>query len=538
MRDQGLSVYVADDHRYYRDAFVQAVGRVPNTTVAGSSACGHDALRDLVAAPPDVAILGHGLPGLGGIDIAQALDDAGLPTRVVVVTSLADSSAVDRALDAGASAVVAREDVVRHLPSLLEGVRRGATVVRDRVDAPPARRPPRPRAAATLDEVHQREGTRRVAALRVGCGLAVALLAVARPSSLESGFWLVYAAMVAWMVATTFVLLRPLSARAVTAIGVLDGVAMFALIEASGDADSAIRFLLLLGPLCYAPFVAPRVLVGLAAVGATAYLAAVVGDELDAQTRESTGQWVLLFAFLAIFAVMTARVSERRLTDLRRLSDGRQRLLGQLLGTEFRERRRLSQELHDEALQLLLAARQDLEEAAVSGDRASLALAQSSLTEGIRRLRETVHDLHPIALDHGGLDLALHAICDRQARLGGFVAQIAVTPEAAGIHDELLVSLARELVTNAAKHAQAERLHVTVRVEGPDLTMAVVDDGRGFPPGRREDALADGHIGLASCVERVEAAGGRIAIDSQVGGGTAVRISVPVDLEVDVRAAA
>lgn len=534
MRDPGLTVYVADDHRYYREAFADAVGEMPDARITGNTGCGHDALRELVADPPDVAILGHGLPGICGVEIAQALHDAGLPTRVVVVTALADAGAVDRALDAGASAVVAREDVVQHLPALLESVRRGATVVRDRLDAPAPRASRR--RDASVEELHQRGGTRRVAALRVGCGLAVPVVALVGSAGLEPGFWAVYGVMFTWMVATTFVLLRPISPRAVTTIGVLDGLTMFALIEASGDANSSIRFLLLFGPLCYAPFVPPRTLVGLASVAVIAYLGAIVGDELDAETRESAGQWVLLFAFLAIFAVMTARVGERRLEDLRRLSDGRQRLLGQLVGTEFRERRRLSQDLHDEALQLLLAARQDLEEAAATGDRTSLALAQSSLTEGIRRLRETVHELHPIALDHGGLDLALHAICDRQARLGGFVAQIAVTPESAGIHDELLVSLARELITNAAKHAHAERVHVTVRLEGGELTMAVVDDGCGFPADRREAALADGHIGLASCVERVEAAGGRVTIDSSVGGGTAVRISVPVDLDVTAAA--
>jgi len=535
VRAEGLTVYVADDHRYYREGFVEVVRQVPGATIDGASASGHDALRDLHARRPDVAILGQGLPGVGGVEIAQALRDAGVRTHVVVVASLADAALVDRALAAGATAVVGREDVVHHLPGLLRDLHRGGVVV-PTAPAGPGRA--RPSAGAAVDDADEPDGLRWVALLRTGIAVAIAGVAIARLSELQTGFWPLYAACLLWLLATTLVLLRPAGRRTATAIGVLDGLVMFALIETSGDATSTIRFLLLLGPLCYAPFVAPRMLVLLSLVGASSYVAAFAGDQLDRDTRERAAQWLAVFAMLAVSAVMTSRLNARRLADLRRLSNGRQRLLGQLLGTEFRERRRLSQDLHDEALQLLLAARQDLEEAAATGDRGGLAQAQSSLTEGIRRLRETVHELHPIALDHGGLDAALHTICERQGRLGGFVAQVAVTPEAVGIADELLVSLARELVTNAAKHAQAERVHVTVRIEGAALTMAVVDDGRGIPEGRREDAIADGHIGLASCVERVEAAGGTLRIDSQIGGGTAVRISLPLDLDVGLGAAA
>lgn len=537
MAGQTLSVYVADDHRYYRDVMVAAVERLADATVAGSTGSGHDALRDLVSSPADVAILGQALPGPGGIGIAQALEDAGVPTRVIVVTALPDPAVVDRALSAGASAVVGREDVVHHLPSLLEGVRRGATVTRDarQDDARPRSRAPR-RTLNRLDALHEREGAVGVAALRIGAGPAVALLALLRPSQLDPGFWWVYAVALTWLLGSTALLLRGTGSRIVTATAVGDVVAMFLLIEFSGDASSAIRFLLLLGPLCYAAVVAPRTLTWLVLVAASGYVLAFAGSDLDDQDQENAVQWLLLYTFIASFSVMTARISDRRIGDLRRLSEGRQRLLGQLLGAEFRERRRLSQDLHDEALQLLLAARQELEEAAATGDRDAIALAQTSLTEGIRRLRETVHELHPIALDHGGLDVALHAICDRQARLGGFVAQIAVSPEAAGVHDELLVSLARELVTNAAKHAQAERVHLTVRRDPETLTMAVVDDGRGFAAGRPVEALTSGHIGLASCIERVEAAGGTVDIDSHPGGGTAVRISVP--LRIDGPAAA
>ena len=54
------------------------------------------------------------------------------------------------------------------------------------------------------------------------------------------------------------------------------------------------------------------------------------------------------------------------------------------------------------------------------------------------------------------------------------------------------------------------------------------DDGRGMAPDRRGAALADGHLGLAACTERVEAVGGTLEVVSAAGGGTEVRATIPV----------
>ena len=67
-----------------------------------------------------------------------------------------------------------------------------------------------------------------------------------------------------------------------------------------------------------------------------------------------------------------------------------------------------------------------------------------------------------------------------------------VEPDAAGVHDELLLSLARELLANAARHAEASRVDVAVRREPGEVVLSVADDGAGFAPGRLEAALADG----------------------------------------------
>ena len=97
-----------------------------------------------------------------------------------------------------------------------------------------------------------------------------------------------------------------------------------------------------------------------------------------------------------------------------------------------------------------------------------------------------------------------------------------VDPAAVGRRDELLLSVARELLTNAARHARASRVELTLRSVPEGVVLEVADDGAGVPLGREREALAEGHIGLATSAERVAAVGGRLALEPLPGGGTCV----------------
>jgi signal transduction histidine kinase len=105
---------------------------------------------------------------------------------------------------------------------------------------------------------------------------------------------------------------------------------------------------------------------------------------------------------------------------------------------------------------------------------------------------------------------------------------VTVAPDAAGIADELLFSLGRELLTNASRHAGAGRVELTVEREPDAIVLRCRDDGRGMAPERRGEALEHGHLGLAACTERVEALGGRLEIAAAPGEGTDVRARIPV----------
>jgi PAS domain S-box-containing protein len=207
------------------------------------------------------------------------------------------------------------------------------------------------------------------------------------------------------------------------------------------------------------------------------------------------------------------------------LAEARGELVSQLMLAEERTRSRIAQVLHDDALQRLLAAHQDLLEAAPG--RAGATRALHALEGTIERVREAVAALHPVTHQQGDLQTALSAIVRQQAARGGFRYTVRVEPDASGVEDELVLSAAGELVSNVAKHAEASRCSVSVVRRADRIHLEVADDGQGIPPGRQDQALREGHIGLASTVQRMKAIGGDGEVTSTIGKGTVVRASIP-----------
>ena len=146
------------------------------------------------------------------------------------------------------------------------------------------------------------------------------------------------------------------------------------------------------------------------------------------------------------------------------------------------------------------------------------------------QLRGEIFELHPYVLDHAGLPAALRAIADRSAARMGAEITVAVDPAAIGRHDELIVVLARELLTNAAKHSGAAHVVVTVAADHERIELEVRDDGAGFDPGAPRGRAART---ATSASRRASSAsgrrGGELIVSSAPGRGTTVQAVLPPD---------
>jgi two-component system, NarL family, sensor kinase len=315
---------------------------------------------------------------------------------------------------------------------------------------------------------------------------------------------------------------------ALAPFAILDVGLLAAFTCTEGGTTSDVRYMLFV-PVLVAVLTGPRLTLGLSVLSVAAFVAAAVANPYF--DREGGGHLLVVhaidLAWRAGLAVLVAILLERRAERIRELAESRRSLVTQALNAEARARRELSYALHDELVQQLLCAQQDLK-AARRGRPEYVDRAEAALADAVRRLRHEIFRLHPHVLETAGLQAALDAIAGDQARGAAERPGVWVAPDAAGIDDELLFSLGRELLTNAARHAGARHVELTVERSGDAIVLRCRDDGRGMAPERRGAALAGGHLGLAASTERVEALGGSLEIVTAPGAGTDVRATIPV----------
>lgn len=309
-------------------------------------------------------------------------------------------------------------------------------------------------------------------------------------------------------------------------IAVLDILVLAALIYAEGGAVADIRFALALPVLISAFLAGPRLTLGLALLAVASF---VVGSMLHAASSDVSAHEIAVHAFDLAWrcglAVVVCFFLTRRNDRIQELLASRRLLVSQSLRAEGQARRELSYSLHDELAQELLYVQQDLK-AVSRGKTEYLVRAQDALADAVERLRRQIFVLHPHQLDREGLAAALQAVAQRQPLANGERPVVEVTPEVSGVDDELLFAVARELLTNAVRHARAAHVTLTIARDDGQIVVICRDDGCGIAPAARRDALARGHLGLAACAERVESLGGSLQIETGPGRGTSVRAAI------------
>ena len=216
----------------------------------------------------------------------------------------------------------------------------------------------------------------------------------------------------------------------------------------------------------------------------------------------------------------------------------RNRLLKAILEAQENERLRIARELHDELGQKLTALSIGLKTLEARGETAepearSVSASRQLVDEISESVRHITGRLRPLLLDEVGLALAAEDL----ALAWGEQMSIAIDTHI----DELPADLSadtgivayrviQESLTNVARHASASNVSVTLHRDGAHLRIAIEDDGVGFD---RASAMnsSSRHFGLAGMEERVRSVGGRLDIESELGIGTAVFVSLPLRKE-------
>ncbi len=231
------------------------------------------------------------------------------------------------------------------------------------------------------------------------------------------------------------------------------------------------------------------------------------------------------------FLLDTLAAQYQARTALGREAFERQRLEREITAIGDEERRRLGRELHDGVCQELTAALlrwQTLQRSLRNGVPVSAAESErltSLLSEAIDEAHNIALGLCPVEPEPDALAPALRALTRRMQETAGVHCDFLASGDVRVPDSEMaqhLYRIAQEALSNAVRHAHANRIAVELRGSAAEMALKVEDDGVGLPPDG-----GGGGMGLRTMAYRAQVLGGQLTVAPAPGGGTRVACCLP-----------
>jgi two-component system, NarL family, sensor histidine kinase UhpB len=215
---------------------------------------------------------------------------------------------------------------------------------------------------------------------------------------------------------------------------------------------------------------------------------------------------------------------------LDRLETERGESLRRILDAQESERLKIARNLHDEIGQRLTALMLQLDAVAADAPPELGALVEEARETARLTVEETgrlARTLRPEVLDQLGLRTALGELAKRIASVSDLEVERRLDRDLPPLAPEVELAIyrvAQESLTNAVRHSGASTITLSLQADDDQVTLLVRDDGRGFA-----GPLTGDTAGVSGMRERAMLIGAKLAIRSEPGGGTEVRLDVPLE---------
>jgi signal transduction histidine kinase len=210
-----------------------------------------------------------------------------------------------------------------------------------------------------------------------------------------------------------------------------------------------------------------------------------------------------------------------------------------LISLEEVLRQDLARDLHDGPVQRLAGMAMNIEVIRSAMDR-DMDQARHELEElddlvrlTIKEARTMLFELRPLVLETQGVAAALESYAEQYEANHGIRVELELDESMermAPAVEQTMFSVMQEAMGNVRKHAAVKLVRVSLRPDGDNVVGVVADSGKGFDVAATQesyDKRKAQSLGLVNMVERAERVGGQVKLDSVVGRGTTVTISVP-----------
>lgn len=253
------------------------------------------------------------------------------------------------------------------------------------------------------------------------------------------------------------------------------------------------------------------------------------------ETALQVNNWMgVLISILIVIGVFYMRKIFSYMAMMQQLRhESEKRVLSAIINTEEKERKRVANELHDGIGPLLSTIKMSMYALAPTDGNAQKSSiyenTMASVEEAIKGLREISNNLSPAVLEDFGLVTAIRSFINKTETATHlkieFVSNLA---DHAPLDKELSLILYRalcELIHNTVKHAEANKIMISLYCEDNSIKLLYQDDGMGFnydSPMKREPL----GMGLHTIQSRITSVEGHFQLTSQPGEGVLVTIEV------------
>lgn len=250
---------------------------------------------------------------------------------------------------------------------------------------------------------------------------------------------------------------------------------------------------------------------------------------------------MLMMAFFVIAFVMYYQKKkfeeEKKINDIEK--NYNRLLLDTALNSEETERRRIAQDLHDDIGTMLSLTKLSLNQLSklitTSGDEKEdviMKKSQSLVEETILHVRRITRDLVPTTLERFGLMEAIeefiHKLEEDNNLVISFQSNTEEFPRQGQKLELTLYRIMQELVNNAIKHANCNKIDISLEIDEEMIGLRVTDNGVGFDPDKIKESNLAG-LGLLGIESRLAIVNGTVQYEQPAQGGSSAIARIPVN---------